>query len=1430
MKSSMSAASDARSKRSGLFRRWLGTFALLAWGLSVILQPVQAQTTLADRPVFSAVNVPGNLALALSVEFPTAISVAHTNRTYSNTNEYLGYFDPSKCYDYRYTDGTSTDNYFYPSAVAAANHICTGKWSGNFLNWATMQTIDPFRWVLTGGYRVIDTPSLTVLEKAWGTQQGGYNNFPNSTLGSTMLAGATPFPASAVALYMRVWGLGNKMRFTLPDTSANVSFAGEYFNNKTLSGSPVLTRTDASIDFSSAPSGPGVNGTNMSVRWTGNVTAPVAGNYVFQTGSDDGVRLWVDGVQVINQWIDQGVTYYDSPAISASAGQVFSIKVEYYQGGGGAAMHLLWKKPGDPGFSVIGAPVSSLTATATPYNPNVSLTNGGVYEVFARAKVCDTAAPGGVEANCTAYGSNWKPEGLIQRYANKIRYSAFGYLNDSNIKRDGGVLRARQKFVGPTKPVPGSVAVTNLAKEWDPGTGQFVRDPDASDSGDTNTLFGPSPSVQDSGVMNYLNKFGEITPGSYKTYDNVSEMYYAAIRYFKNLGNVPEWTSMASASPSQINTWVDGFPVITNWDDPILYSCQRNFILGIGDVNTHADKNVPGNALTTNEPSMPALVSADSSVNAVTATNKVGALEGLGASLGTSDGYGGCCNNNSALMAGLAYDAHTKDIRPDDPATLVKTQGMQTIDTYWVDVQENQVYKNNNQFYLATKYGGFAVPLGYDPYTNTTALTESWWHTNTDTFGSNKRPDNYFSGGRPDLVKAGLEAAFSRIAAAITAYTTSFSTSLPQVATTGNKSYSSLYDPNNWTGEVTASDLSFDATTGNPILTQKWSFTTRLATQLAVTGSVVGWDTGRRIATWNGSGVAFRIGNLSTAQKTALDTSYVTGNDSANFLDYLRGDTKNEQASTVTGSTQAYRNRTKLLGDIVGSKARPVGPPSFPFSDATNPGYLSFKTTGPASTRPTVVYFGANDGMLHAVHGDLTAPPGGTEMFAYIPSALFAGPNGTPSVDGLASLGNPTFTHHFLVNATPNVYDIDFSRTADDTTKQLPATIPSPAWRSVLIGGLGKGGKSYYAIDVTDPAGMASGGESTVASKVLWEFTDSDLGYTFGDPIVVKTIKYGWVVILPSGYNNANGKGYFFVVNPRTGKLLEKIDTGEGSPTNDAGLAFANAFVVDSSDGTADAVYAGDLLGNVWRWDLTSAAPFPATYPAPVKIAYVTDASNNAQPITSRPVIEVHPTLKKRFVMFGTGRLLDVSDISSTQQQSFYAIADGTNARFNQTADLPTGITFPIKRTNLVANVNALAPTAFDPTTQMGWYEDLGTGGGIGWRVTTDPTTLAGSVAFATTLPNGSVCSPSGDSRVYGRDYAAGGTTVRKLNTVTNLLEASLFVPISGNVTDLRYLSVAGKATLISGTDTGNLQRIEINPQPNLTLRRLNWRELQVVE
>jgi type IV pilus assembly protein PilY1 len=1230
----------------------------------------QAGVSLADQPVFTNTGVPGNLALALSVEFPTAVSVAHIDTAYSSAKTFLGYFDPNKCYLYNYNQSDETDRYFYPQGAAAARVCTASKWSGNFLNWATMQTIDPFRWALTGGYRSKDTNNITLLEKAWASGQGGSGNFPNKSL-TTAAEVSSNTSLGWSALYMRIWGLGNKMRFT-------------------------------------------------------------------RTGDLDG--------------------------------------------------------------------------EAREYDPSQGLDTSKVYELSVRVKVCDTsAAAGALESNCTAYPSGgYKPTGLLQQYAEKIRYSAFGYLNDDDILRDGGVLRARQKFIGPVSPRPNATPLSNAATEWDSTTGVMNINPDTADASDTATLFGVP--MANSGVMNYLNKFGQITPGGYKTYDPVGELYYAAVRYFKKLGNVPEWTDMSGKNTDAKKRLVDGFPVITEWDDPIQYSCQRNFILGIGDVNTHADKNVPGSTNSASEPAMPAKVTADTSVNAVTATNAVGAMHGLGASLGTVAPYGGCCSYNAALMAGLAYDSHTKDIRPDD-ASKPQTKGMQTISTYWLDILEYSQYKADNQFYLAAKYGGFKVPDGFSPYAQSADIPKAWWSTSGETVGSQSRPDNYYVASQPDQMVSGLKRAFASIAGQLRAYSTSLSTAVPQLVAAGSNSFSAQYDSGTWTGEVTANVTSFN-TSGEPSFVPAWNFSDKLATQIA-SDSGKGWDTARRIATYRNAdkvGVPFRLTDLGAAEKGALDTVFRGGNDSADFLNYLRGDPTHEESSADPASSKAYRNRVRPVGDIVGSRARVVGPPAAVFSSAANPGYNTFKNDN--RNRQTMVYVGTNAGMLHGINASMTGTNAGTEVFAYVPGALYQGPSATPQVNGLQSRGDPDFAHRFFVDSTPVSFDIDFGRTPGGSGTN---------WRTILVGGLGKGGKSYYALDVTDPSVMTS--ETAVAGKVLWEFSHAKLGFTFGEPIAVKMRKYGWVLVFGSGYNNSDGQGYFFIVNPRTGELLESpIATGAGNGTDEAGLAHVQAFVLDRTDFTADTLYAGDLLGNLWRLDVTGTS---GSYGPPVLMAKLTNKADQALPVTSRPLVVIQPNSNRRWVVAGTGRLLNNADVGGGQAQGFFAIMDGNALRPNSAAQLPTGMTFPLARSNLKELTDLTTKITLDLATQIGWWFDLGTSAGLGWRVLSDPTNYYSEVSFTTMLPSVSdACSPSGTSRVYSIDL---GTGQSRLVDSTGAVVAYAS-PLPGVITNNLDLSVDKKRVKVVCSDNGGCKKVDTKPLDPLAASRLNWRELPLAD
>jgi len=1331
--------------------------SLLAVTLACCLAlPAQA-IDLADYPLFSTVKVPGNLALALSVEYPTATSMAYIS-SYATTSTYIGYFNPEMCYSYVYNSSTPANSYFKPVS-AASSHVCSGKWSGNYMNWASMQTLDEFRGIMTGGYRSTDTATGsgtdTILTKTYSA-----NSVDNKAIsGSTLVSGATPFSWSAM-------------------------------NSRT-----------------------GTLGSALYVSNTGSLSTSSPTNYQSQSGS-----------------------------------------------GGGST----------------------------------------VYQLYINVAVCISATL--KEDNCVLYANSgtpvYKPEGLMQKYALQLRFAAFGYLNDSTVTRDGGVLRARMNYIGPTKPVPGSADVTNTDfPEWNATTGVMITNPAAADATDTYTTFGVS--VSNSGAMNYLNKFGYSAKG-YKSYDPVSELYYAVLRYFKGLNNVSSYTSGTTA------TYADGFPVITKWRkadsatmgaDPIVYSCQKNFILGIGDVNTHRDANLYGSTIrSSDEPSMPSEVSADTSVDVTTATNMVGTLEGATSSLGGLRPSSGL--KDSYFIAGLAYDAHTKDIR----ATLTDSSltsdtnmsGDQTVNTYWLDVLENQAYMTRNQYWLAAKYGGFTVPSGFSPYSSsngTSTLTDSSWYTNSDTsqdqystlktggasFSTtstyDKRPDNYFFGSSPATMKSGLTAAFNKISSELNvANSTAYAMTTPNV-NTGDAAYSATYDPSNWTSSLFGSAVSYDAS-GVATPTVKWNARDKLEALSTPA-------TSRLIVTYCDSastpaGIAFSATALAACPTTGrlyyASFANITGATStsttaaADYVAYLRGSRTNELSASVTATSRIYRKRDYLLGDIVNSKTTAVGKPAMSYYDVYNPGYSSFKSS--YAKRRTVVYAGSNDGMLHAFDGTL---PGyvattsnetttttdsdctfcGQELFAYVPSFVY-GTSTTAATSGLASVGSPTRSHYYQVDATPLDIDVDLNNVCTADTSGTAAACSkintsTPDWRTLLIGGLGKGGKGFYAIDVTNPGSVTSTSttsgsattvtktltsgdwttETAVATKVLWEFpkttdttTIARMGYSYGAPTFLKTKKYGWVVVFTSGYNNSDGKGYFFFVNPRTGTLLETVATSEGSTTTPLNLTQADAYIPNLADFTGDAIYAGDLQGNLWRLDVSNST---ATYSAPVKLATLYKTAGTPQPVTTRPLIEIDPTTSKRFVLVGTGRLLADSDVKSTAIQSVYSVYDGAKGfgLFKAASAYAT----PLTRSDLVANTSVVDGIGSTPATSAGWYVDLSVASSspyIAERVNVDPTADNGSAFFGVNLPNGSTCSPSGTGYILGFNIATGksvlqdsdGTFIAKSTTM------------AGVITDLSVQNVNGKLRVIAGDSTGTTATTPSALTTSTGLKRMNWREV----
>ena len=1536
-----------------------------------------AVTALSDTPVRATSKVPANVMLALSPEWPTGVVEGYNDEVtticpgrdinsdsicYVATKTYIGYFDPFKCYNY-----DTTSNYFVPAGYTIGASVllpnaglktCSGQWSGNFLNWATMQTTDMFRWAMTGGDRFIDTATLTVLEKARHDGQGGFGQFPIKRLGGavvgtgsnavTPVAPSTVTPFGSTNRFFRTQGLNTVMwvsddrvrlannnhpnsnnpnnDLTFPTTSFQESglcsaYAGPYSCSQISTGNPGTrritvdtTNVNESGQCATAPPNIACTNTSASVGGSANVERDVtandaaglcpanggtiSGTYISCTQITAGQRQvnYREGGSCPATGLPTGATSitcsnrtgpkrdvsyllatqcnglaatgsqtnFSCSNLSAATRRVmraetgicgstipagYATCTQVVAGSPGtrtATYRATTDEAGQCATYVGSGSCANLTAPSGGIDVRqISGPMTGVTAYYVRVKVCDQASFPETQSTCTLYGTSYKPTGTIQDNALNMRFGAFGYLLDNNQLRDGGVLRARMKDVGPLKAVPQQPSVSNSAAEWSAADGTYINNPDAADATATGN------GATNSGVINYLNKFGR--KGGYKSYDPFSEMYAEVIKYFKQ-GKSPTTTYVNNLDAVK----VDGFPVITNWNDPIQYSCQQNFVIGIADANTHKDKNLNGGVTNAeNEPStLPGNI--DTDYNVTTWTNAVGGLEAsLVAPISRASGgpatpttfsndlanLRNCCNG-SAFLAGLAYYAHTTDLRSD----FDNLNGPQVLTSFFVDVREAGSWGTSgdprNQLWLAAKYGGFKDENKNGVFD----ALDTWSDPARGTVQGRPVPKNYFAANQPEKLVAGLQSAFRDIRSATGAGAGVGVAASNLSQTTGeNGIYQVKFDTRDWSGKVTGLTISnIDQTTGALTLASVFESGALLTTRAA--GS--GWDTSRVMVTAVPGaaqlGQPFRLASLNAAEKAALGPTALEQQD---VLNYLRGDKSKEETDAAGNAIVGgkYRVRTNTLADIVDSEAVYVGKPKGEYLDAFNGGYSAFKTA--RNGRTPVIYVGANDGQLHGFNAivdstDTNFANAGREIMAFVPSLTYVGPNNTPTLDGLRYLSDPTFNglHKYYVNATPSQRDVDFNHTDSNMTT-------TPDWHSLLVGGLGKGGRGFYALDVTDPANFAN--ETTAATTVLWEFTDEDMGYSFGLPLIVKTRKWGWVVMMSSGYDNTTssvaanqGKGYLYIVNARTGALLQKIGTGVGTVTNPSGFSPISGYTPSFADYTTDEVYGGDLFGNLWRFDLKSAS---AAVPAPLGFATLTDASGAVQPITTIPLIEYSVNDGKRYVFVGTGRFLDTTDILNPQQQSFYAIRDGTvDMRFEATASttgvaLPTGVTFPITRSSLANNSNLVAglTTAQITTNPMGWYYNL-TGVVNSTvspfppvareRINLNPKASQGFVTWVGNVPDANACNPNGVSSQYATTYGGGKSLLyTRINLALPDIASNRTYQASINTSALvkSQLVNVGDGVRILGTDDKGVPFLIGNALNSFGAGRLlNWREV----
>ncbi|MDB5950269.1 MAG: pilY1, partial [Massilia sp.] len=678
------------------------------------------------------------------------------------------------------------------------------------------------------------------------------------------------------------------------------------------------------------------------------------------------------------------------------------------------------------------------------------------------------------------------------------------------------------------------------------------------------------------------------------------------------------------------------------------------------------------------------------------------------------------------------------------------------------------------------------------------------WHAAVNGHGK------YFSASDPLAVQDGLRKAIATITVQVGAASAA-ATSTPNISEQDNDIFADTFTTGKWFGEL--SDKKIDTTNGVVSANATWTTTDRLGLTV---GAAADSRTIKMLDTSTNTLKNFHYAELSTTEKTwfdnkctmlpqcnllsAADKALV--NNGANIVDWLRG----RQQYADGRILRAYSKTTPksgtpipiVLGDIASSKPAFLRGPAKSYSTA---GYSEYKST--RATRSATVFTAANDGMLHAFNAVT-----GDERWAYVPRITMQKLYKQASTDY-------SINHQFTTDGSPELGDV----------------VIGPDWKTVLVAGLNGGGRGFYALDVTEPD----------APRALWELcadaalcskSDPDIGLTFGNP------QFGywqgkWVVFLTSGYNNVSGvdgiaagttgQGFLYIVDVSDGTILKKVGTGNGSVATPSGFAKITSISSNPfTDPVTTYIYGGDNQGQMFRFDLTSGTV------GAVGMLKMGDAGTG-QPITTRPEVTqcaetdlingVATPRAQRVVLFGTGRLLDVSDTTDTATQSLYMLKDSGSAIANIRSASMVRQTLSLKGTSTNTNTYTITSSPVDLSTKDGWYVDWNLNAGE--RMNLDPQVIGGGINVVTTLPtSSSACSVGGSSNVYQLNvctgsYVASDQVAGRTLSTTSAAVGFIIVRLP-----------SGSIKMITTTAKGETITSNVTPPFSRTPRKVGWRSV----
>lgn len=771
--------------------------------------------------------------------------------------------------------------------------------------------------------------------------------------------------------------------------------------------------------------------------------------------------------------------------------------------------------------------------------------------------------------------------------------------------------------------------------------------------------------------------------------------------------------------------------------------------------------------------------------------------------------------------------------------------------------------------WLAAKWGGFSknenvtdpptVPKVY--FEKPTTDKANWDVKKLDgTPGADGFPDNYFLAIRPSELEKALRAAFSAIVGA--------SNTAPAVASAqiqaGSLKYLASFDGDDGHGEL----LTF-------IVKPDGLFDTRLKTDGTLDRSYYYWDAHtkltaaatRQIITnvGNSTGAAFTWASLSNAVKT---TAFGGTDATAEAkLNWLRGSRVDE---SPTGLRFRKRNANSIMGPVVSANPTVTSKPNADFFGVTFPGYGDFVTA--QKDRKNIVWVGAGDGMLHGFNASTVASEGGTPIMSYVPQLVHSRLR-----DWVDPAGEKV---QAFMDGTPYSADVLLGSTI--TGSSLPgydALAPTAVWKTYLFSSLGRGAKGMFALDVTNPDNLT---ETNATSIFKWQFSEADdnsgdLGYNLSQMgtlsrvseqagAVAKMNNGKFAAIIPNGINSTNGSAALYIMfanGPYSGVWTPGVNyvklVADTGPNN--GLSQAT-WVDLNNDGVADYIYAGDLKGNLWKFDVSSNNPLQwkvayanadGTNKRPLFIAKRNDSSTDRLPITSAPEYRFHP-LGGVVVNFGTGKSVVNADFpdGSGRTHGIFGIWDKplySSAAYiadpTKLDDASTGL--PRLRTQLAARtftritVDDADPTngivgqgyvtgaAMDWTTNKGWYINLPD---TSEMVVSNPTITQGLLATVSIAPaatSANICFSGPVAYATFVDPITGLLSKDVFGTIT--IGGVTYSAASVKITDQRVTFSRDAASTACASGQQNCTRIigettDVTAESNNTSARIYWREI----